>query len=105
MVRHTARSGKCVRGAIAARVQRTRSNRGRGRRRGRGNNNRRHIRRDRPIPRARDLPHGICFIPARPQTHNRAHYVVSHNSGRRSFDTLPEVILFFIDIIISYYYL
>ena len=102
MVRRVATSGKCVRGVIAARV---RLNRGRGRGRGRNRaSTTPRIRRDRPTPRPRNLPRHICFIAARPQTHNRAHYVVSYNSGRRSFDTLAEVILFIIDIIIIYYY-
>jgi hypothetical protein len=96
MVRRTATSGKCVRGVIAARVRRNRAIRG-GRIRNRGN---RRVRRDRPTPRPRNLPRHICFIPARPQTHNRAHYVVSYNSGHRSFDTLAEVIYIIIDNII-----
>ena len=88
MVRRTATSGKSVRGVIADRIRR---NRGRGRGRNRANSTPR-VRRDRPTPRPRNLPRHISFIRARPQTHNRAHYVVSYNSGRRSFDTLAEVI-------------
>ena len=88
MVRRVATSGKCVRGVIAARVRRNRSIRGRGRNRA---NSTPRIRRDRPTPRIRNLPRHISFIRARPQTHNRAHYMVSYNSSRRSFPTLAEV--------------
>ena len=90
MVRRVATSGKSVRGVTAARIRRNRVIHGdRIRNRNRGN---RRVRRDRPTPRPRNLPRHISFIRARPQTHNRAHYVVSYNSGRRTFDTLAEVI-------------
>ena len=89
MVRRVATSGKSIRGVIADRIRRDRANRGRARR-NRSTTTRR-IRRDRPTPRPRNLPRHISFIRARPQTHNRAHYMVSYNSGRRSFDTLAEV--------------
>jgi hypothetical protein len=90
MVRRVATSGKSIRGVIADRIRRDRANRGRARR-ARNRITTRRIRRDRPTPRPRDLPRHISFIRPRPQTHNRGYYMVSFNSGRRSFPTLAEV--------------
>ena len=104
MVRRTATSGKSIRGVIADRIRRNRAIRGRGRGRNRANSTPR-IRRDRPTPRIRNLPRHISYIQPRPQTHNRGYYMVSYNSGRRSFATLAEVILFIFNIIFFQFFI